>query len=65
MKERIKVKGQVTVKVLDKDGNVKRNKQGIFRRLFRIKGRPMLYQHQHCNTDGGRADRRCVTGFAD
>ncbi|MDR2865236.1 MAG: hypothetical protein LBV68_06490 [Spirochaetaceae bacterium] len=55
MREKIKVKGMVTVRVLDKDGNVKRNKQGIFRRLLRIKGRPMLYQHHNIVTRTGDA----------
>jgi hypothetical protein len=39
MKDRLRVKGLVTVRVLDKDGNVKRRRPDLFRRLFRIPGR--------------------------
>jgi hypothetical protein len=39
MKDRLRVKGLVTVRVLDKDGNVKRRPQTWFRRLFHIPGK--------------------------
>jgi hypothetical protein len=41
MKERLRVKGLVTVRVLDKDGKVKRRPQTWFRRLLRLPGRVM------------------------
>jgi hypothetical protein len=39
MKDRIKIKGRVTVRVLDGDGKVKRRPQTWFRRLLHIPGR--------------------------
>jgi hypothetical protein len=39
MKERLRVKGLVTVRVLDRDGNVKRRPPDWFRRLLHIPGR--------------------------
>jgi hypothetical protein len=39
MKERLRVKGLVTVRVFDKDGKVKRRAPALFRRLLRIPGR--------------------------
>jgi hypothetical protein len=46
MKDTIRIKGMVTVRVLDKDGNVKRRSPGWFGRLLRLRGRP-LEQRQH------------------
>jgi hypothetical protein len=39
MKERLRVKGLVTVRVLDRDGKVKRRAPGWFRRLLHIPGK--------------------------
>jgi hypothetical protein len=39
MKDRLRVKGLVTVRVLDKDGKVKRRPRNWVRRLFRIPGK--------------------------
>ena len=39
MRERIKIKGLVTVQVLDENGNVKRDKPGFFRRMLHLQGR--------------------------
>jgi hypothetical protein len=39
MKDRIKIKGMVTIRVFDKNGNVKRRPPGWFRRLLRLPGR--------------------------
>jgi len=36
----------VTVRVLDRDGNVKRRAPGWFGRLFNLRGRLMEYRHQ-------------------
>ena len=38
MKDRLRVKGLVTVRVLDRDGKVKRRAPGWFRRLLHIPG---------------------------
>ena len=40
MRDRLWVKGAVTVRVLDRDGKVKRRAPGWFRRLLHIPGRP-------------------------
>ena len=39
MRDRLRVKGMVTVRVLDRDGNVKRRPQTWFRRLLRLPGK--------------------------
>jgi len=53
MRDRIKVKGMVTVRVLDKDGNVKRKAPGWFRRLIGIPGRLMVFSHHNIVTRHG------------
>jgi hypothetical protein len=55
MKDRIKIKGRVTVRVLDKDGNVKRRAPGWFRKLLRIPGQVMEYCHHNIVTRQGDA----------
>ncbi|MFP3041635.1 hypothetical protein LQZ19_07395 [Treponema primitia] len=55
MKDRIRIRGMVTVRVLDKDGNIKRRAPGWFGRLFRVSGRPMLYHHHNIVTREGDA----------
>jgi hypothetical protein len=55
MKERLRVKGLVTVRVLDRDGNVKRRPQTWFRRLLRIPGRPMEQRFHNIVTREGDA----------
>ena len=55
MKDRIRIKGMVTVRVLDKDGNVKRRGPGWFRRLFKMQGRVMEYRHHNIVTKEGDA----------
>jgi hypothetical protein len=47
MKDRLRVKGLVIVRVLDKDGKVKRRPPSWFRRLFRVPGR--LYEQRFHN----------------
>jgi hypothetical protein len=42
MKDRLRVKGLVTVRVLDREGNVKRRPQTWFHRLLHILGRPKV-----------------------
>jgi hypothetical protein len=55
MKDRIRIKGMVTVRVLDKDGNVKRRGPGWFGRLLKLKGRVMEYRHHNIVTREGDA----------
>jgi hypothetical protein len=55
MKDRIRIKGMVTVRVLDKDGNVKRRAPGWFGRLFGLRGRPIEYRHHNIVTREGDA----------
>jgi hypothetical protein len=55
MKERIKVKGLVTVRVLDSAGKVKRRKPSFVRRVFRLPGRPMEFRHHNIVTREGDA----------
>ena len=55
MKDKIKIKGLVTVRVLDKDGNVKRRMPGWFRRLLKLRGQAMEYRHHNIVTREGDA----------
>jgi len=55
MKDKIKIKGRVTVQVLDGNGNVKRVKPGFFRRMLHLQGRRMEYQHHNIVTREGDA----------
>ena len=55
MKDKIKVRGMVTVQVLDGDGNIKRRERGWFGRLFRLRGRLMVFRHHNIVTREGDA----------
>ena len=55
MKDKLKVRGQVTVRVIDKDGNVKRYKPGFFRRMMGLQGRMMAIRHHNIVTREGDA----------
>ena len=55
MRDKIKIKGMVTVRVLDMDGNVKRRAPGWFARLFGLRGRLMEYRHHNIVTREGDA----------
>jgi hypothetical protein len=55
MKDRLRVKGLVTVRVLDKDGNVKRWPPGWFRRLLRLSGRLCEQKYHNIVTREGDA----------
>jgi hypothetical protein len=55
MRDKIKVKGMVTVRVLDKDGNVKRRKPSFVRRMLRIGGKPLVSKHHNIVTRQGDA----------
>ena len=55
MRDRIKIKGLVTIRVLDKDGNVRRRGPGWFGRLFNMRGRRMEFRHHNIVTREGDA----------
>jgi len=55
MKDKIKIKGRVTVRVLDENGNVKRVKPGFFRRMLCLQGRQMVSRHHNIVTREGDA----------
>jgi hypothetical protein len=55
MRDRIRIRGQVTVRVLDENGNVKRHRPGLFRRLLRWPGRFMVSRHHNIVTREGDA----------
>jgi hypothetical protein len=55
MRDRIKIKGVVTIRVLDRDGNVKRRPQTWFRRLLRIPGRLCEQRYHNIVTREGDA----------
>ena len=55
MKDKIRVRGMVTVRVLDKDGNIKRYKPGYFRRFLGMQGRMMVFRHHNIVTREGDA----------
>jgi hypothetical protein len=50
MIDRIKIRGKVTVQVLDENGNVKRVKPGFFRRMLHLQGRQMVAKHHNIVT---------------
>jgi len=55
MRDRIKIKGRVTIRVLDENGNVKRIKPGFFRRMLGLQGRQMVVKHHNIITREGDA----------
>jgi hypothetical protein len=55
MKDSIRIKGMVTVRVLDKNGNVKRREPDWFRRLLHIPERLMEQKHHNIVTREGDA----------
>ena len=55
MKDKIRIKGRVTVRVLDKDGNIKRYKPRYFRRFLGLQGRMMVFRHHNIVTREGDA----------
>ena len=55
MKDRIRIKGLVTVRVLDKDGRAKRRAPTWFRRLLRLPGRAMEQRFHNIVTREGDA----------
>ena len=55
MKDRIKIKGRVTVKVFDGNGKLKRKNPGWLRRLLGLQGRLMVYEFHNIVTREGDA----------
>ena len=55
MKDRIRIKGKVTIQVFDRFGKIKRRNPGFLRRLFRIPGRLMVFSHHNTITTTGTA----------
>ena len=46
MKDRIRIRGNVTIQVFDKFGKLKRRSPGFFRRLFGLRGK-IVFQEKH------------------
>jgi len=55
MRDSIKIRGLVTVRVLDGDGEVKRGAPGFWRKLCGMRGRRMEYRHHNIVTRQGDA----------
>ncbi|GHV13799.1 hypothetical protein FACS189491_09250 [Spirochaetia bacterium] len=55
MRDRIRVKGMVTVRVFDRDEHIKLRAPGWFRRLLRMRGRPMERRFHNIVTREGDA----------
>ena len=55
MKDRIKIKGRVTVQVFDKDGKIKRRRPGVLRRFLGLSGRFMIQEFHNIVTREGDA----------
>jgi hypothetical protein len=55
MKDRIKIKGMVTIQVLDEHGKVKRRSPGLLRRLFGLRGKLLLQEFHNIVTREGDA----------
>jgi len=55
MREKIKIKGKVTVQVFDCNGKLKRHNPGFFRRLFGLPGKIMAQEFHNIVTREGDA----------
>jgi len=55
MKDRIKIKGRVTVQVFDRNGKLKRKSPGLLRRLLGLQGRLMFFEFHNIVTREGDA----------
>jgi hypothetical protein len=55
MKDRIKIKGMVTVQVFDKNGKLKRHSPGFLRRYFGLQGKFMVHEFHNIVTREGDA----------
>ena len=55
MKDKIRIKGNVTIQVFDVNGKLKRHCPGFFRRLFGLKGKLMIQEFHNIVTREGDA----------
>jgi hypothetical protein len=55
MKDRIRIKGMVTVQVFDEHGKLKRRSPGLLRRLFGLRGQFMVHEFHNIVTREGDA----------
>jgi len=55
MKDRIKIRGKVTVQVFNEHGKLKRHSPGILRRLFGLQGKFMVQEYHNIITREGDA----------
>jgi len=55
MKDRIRIKGNVTVQVFDHNGKLKRQSPGLLRRLFGLQGKLMVFEFHNIVTREGDA----------
>ncbi|WP_461257724.1 hypothetical protein [Treponema sp. R80B11-R83G3] len=55
MKDRIKIRGRVTVQVFDCNGKLKRHSPGLFRRLLGLQGKYMVQEYHNIVTREGDA----------
>jgi len=55
MKDKIRIKGNVTIQVLDKNGKIKRRSPGFFRRLFGLRGKFIIQEKHNIVTREGDA----------
>jgi hypothetical protein len=55
MKDRIKIRGNVTVQVFNEHGKLKRRSQGLLRRLFGLRGKFMVQEFHNIVTREGDA----------
>ena len=55
MKDRIRIKGKVTIQVFDQHGKLKRRSPGLLRRLFGLRGQFMIQEFHNIVTREGDA----------
>jgi hypothetical protein len=55
MKDKIRIRGKVTIQVFDKNGKLKRHSPGFLRRLFGLSGRYMVQEFHNIVTREGDA----------
>ena len=55
MKDRIRIRGNVTIQVFDKNGKLKRRSPGFFRRLFGLQGKFVVQEFHNIITAEGDA----------
>jgi len=55
MRDKIKIKGMVTIQVFDKNGKLKRRSPGLLRRIFGLQGKFMIQEFHNIVTREGDA----------